>query len=190
MSKRLMCGVGVMNRTLTRKDITEKTLRGRAYTLWRSMLYRCYYKVEKYNKSYVGCTVCERWKLFSNFEEDIQYLPRYDEWLEKPNMCLDKDILGKYHKRYAPQYCMFITKSENSKERIQRVINPIIQADVIAKRVAKYSKKINATKNGVTMQFSSVRECARKINGYGANIVNCLKGKKHSYKGYVFEYVG
>ena len=49
------------------------------------MLRRCYddeqIKRDK-GKSYSNCTVCDRWFYLSNFYEDIQKLPGYQEWVE------------------------------------------------------------------------------------------------------------
>lgn len=37
--------------------------------------------------------------------------------------------------------------------------------------------------------FESQAECAKKINGIQGNIALCLIGKRHTHRGYHFEYV-
>lgn len=192
MVKRLLCGIGNMDLSYTRYDVSNKTLRYREYMLWRGMIYRCYGSSNVRDKTYIGSKVCSRWLLFSNFVEDIKHLNGYELWLNNPNcrVALDKDILGKYHSYYAPQYCMFVTMAENNRERNERCGCPILNPDTIAKRVVKYSHKILATEISTNriISYPSVRECARQIKGYSANILHCLKGRRLTYKGYKFAY--
>jgi hypothetical protein len=87
------------------------------YKTWTSMIRRCY--SDKYHKSkptYIGCSVCDEWKYFSNFEK----------WFNenyKEGFALDKDILIQGNKIYSPQTCCFVPKyingllATNSKKR-------------------------------------------------------------------------
>ena len=63
------------------------------YKIWKSMLYRC--------KNYQLSTVCEEWKILSNFKEwfDEHYV---EGWY------LDKDILVKGNYEYSPDKCCFV----------------------------------------------------------------------------------
>ena len=81
-----------------------------AYNKWHDMLYRCYSEKlhEKYSE-YIGYTISEEWKNFSNF--------RY--WYEKNNygsstLNLDKDILYKGNKMYSPDTCCIVPRSINT----------------------------------------------------------------------------
>lgn len=73
---------------------------------WRDMLKRCYSKsyLEK-KPSYVGCSVCDEWLIFSNFKLWMMS----QKW---ENQHLDKDIIGD-GKLYSPTTCAFISQSLN-----------------------------------------------------------------------------
>jgi hypothetical protein len=78
------------------------------YKRWYHMLIRCYSK--KYQEkmpTYIGCTVCEEWKAFSNFKE---WMKRQD-WQGKH---LDKDIIVKGNKIYSPETCAFVEPATNT----------------------------------------------------------------------------
>lgn len=80
----------------------------KSYVQWRSMLCRCYDpKFHLKEPSYIGCTVCEEWLLFSNFKKwfDKNYIKGYD---------LDKDILFKGNKIYSPETCCFVPHKINT----------------------------------------------------------------------------
>jgi|SRR5690554_6139504 len=77
------------------------------YRTWKDMLRRCYN--EPYHKrqpTYIGCTVAEEWKIFSNFRS----------WMETQDWQgnqLDKDLLVEGNKEYGPDACTFISKAVN-----------------------------------------------------------------------------
>ena len=78
------------------------------YQKWLSMLKRCYsVKYQNRQPTYIGCTVCKEWLLFSNFRK----------WMEAQTwkgMELDKDIIVYNNKIYSPSTCCFVTKEINS----------------------------------------------------------------------------
>lgn len=77
------------------------------YRKWKQMLRRCYssnFHVK--NPSYIGCDVCEEWKVFSNFK---QWMMTQD-WEGKE---LDKDIIFPGNKVYSPDKCVFVDKEVN-----------------------------------------------------------------------------
>lgn len=77
------------------------------YNIWAHMLQRCY--SEPYHKrypTYVGCTVAEEWKTFSNFKAWMEV----QDWKGKQ---LDKDLLAEGNKEYGPDTCVFITRVVN-----------------------------------------------------------------------------
>lgn len=90
-----------------------KTMK-KSYSAWKAMVRRCYDTNDKQYKTYgaKGVTVCEEWKLFSNFERwyDENHIEGYS---------IDKDMSGL--NEYSPAGCKFISKSENSKECRARV---------------------------------------------------------------------
>lgn len=77
------------------------------YRTWKSMLKRCYSgSFQKKYPTYIGCTVTEEWKTFSNFKA----------WME--TQCwegkqLDKDLLVNGNTEYSPSTCVFIPRVVN-----------------------------------------------------------------------------
>ena len=83
------------------------------YSIWIAMINRCY---NTNSKAYVnygakGVTICDEWKLYSNFKKwyDENYIEGYH---------LDKDIGG--NKIYSPDNCTFIKQSLNTRIARQR----------------------------------------------------------------------
>jgi len=77
------------------------------YRKWKQMLRRCYssnFHVK--NQSYIGCSVCEEWRLFSNFKMWMMS----QDWEGKE---LDKDMLFPGNKVYSPDKCVFVDKEVN-----------------------------------------------------------------------------
>ena len=71
------------------------------------MLMRCYSEsYQKKNQTYVGCTVCNEWLVFSKFRAWMVG----QDWEGKE---LDKDILVKGNKLYSPQTCVFVSPNVN-----------------------------------------------------------------------------
>jgi len=80
------------------------------YEDWRQMLKRCYSSTfQKERPMYVGCTVCNEWKYFSNFKRWVDEQPNRD-W---QNCDLDKDILISGNKVYSPDTCVYVSKQIN-----------------------------------------------------------------------------
>lgn len=74
---------------------------------WHSMLRRCYAKSSlKRQPTYMGCSVCEDWLLFSNFK-------RWWDEHQVAGWCLDKDILIKGNREYSPTACCFVPNEIN-----------------------------------------------------------------------------
>lgn len=103
-------------------DKEDGTPRNHCEKIWRDMLMRCYWQKTRYKfPTYEDCSVCEDWLIFSNFKEwyDKHYV---DGWE------LDKDILVKGNKEYAPDKCCFVPQEINkllNKNSKQRGLNPI-----------------------------------------------------------------
>ena len=78
------------------------------YTVWRNMILRCYgQKTQETRQTYKQCQVCEDWHNFQNFAK--WYVQnKVEDWF------LDKDILQKGNKLYAPEYCCFVPREINS----------------------------------------------------------------------------
>lgn len=111
ISKKLIYGKGVKGDGVARTE--GKTTR--AYAAWNHMLERCYDpKFLSKKPSYIGCSVCNEWLFFPNFQKwfDNNYV---EGWY------LDKEILVTKNKIYGPYYCIFaptlITKMFNDCDR-------------------------------------------------------------------------
>lgn len=69
---------------------------------WHNMLSRCYStKLHNKHPTYIGCSVCEEWKILSNFTKwyKLNYVEGFD---------LDKDILFVGNKIYSPDTCRYV----------------------------------------------------------------------------------
>lgn len=87
--------------------IKKNTIEYKSYTVWYSMIRRCYSYIYQKNKpTYEGCTVCDEWLYFSNFKKwfDENYIEGFQ---------LDKDIIIRGNKVYSPQTCCFVPKEIN-----------------------------------------------------------------------------
>ena len=94
------------------KTIDENGKPTKSYSVWLSMLRRCYSdEFQKTHPTYKGCCVCEEWLNYSNFKEwfDNNY---YE--IDGEQMALDKDILVKGNKTYSPNTCVFVTQNINT----------------------------------------------------------------------------
>lgn len=80
---------------------------GKCKQMWENMLQRCYQESEqKRHPTYRGCSVCEEWMVFSNFEKwfNANYIDGYE---------IEKDIIVKGNKIYAPEFCCFVPRRIN-----------------------------------------------------------------------------
>lgn len=76
------------------------------YKLWHAMLGRCYYYDNYKNKA----IVCDDWLHFPNFARWVREYPFKFE----SDWHLDKDIIIKGNKIYAPEFCSFVPRRINN----------------------------------------------------------------------------
>lgn len=82
-----------------------------AHSHFTSMFERCYDEIATdKRKTYIDCEVREDWYDFQNFAQwcDEQIGFKQDKWQ------LDKDILVRGNKTYAPEFCCFVPSSINA----------------------------------------------------------------------------
>lgn len=194
----------------------------RVYRKWERMLYRCYneeFHKTKNGKCYIGCTVCERWLILSNFVNDVPLIDGYDkEKFLNRELVLDKDIKsGGTNKQYIIEECSLTTQEENTKEAVRTRDNSYLQAlqgenhPMYGKHHTEETKqKMSETKKG---KFGSEHNRSKKVAQYdkqtlklikiwdsmhnverelginNGNISACCKGKRKSAGGYVWKYV-
>lgn len=105
-----LCGVGAIGNIKTRGKYK------RYYTIWRNMIMRCYHEENK--RSYFGkVIVCDRWKTFEYFYDDIQKIDGWDQELfDSGKLVLDKNIKQRHRdtKVYSKDTCKWVDTSENS----------------------------------------------------------------------------
>lgn len=149
---RKLYGIGI-------NDIERATqLFPKAYLLWKDVLRRCYdTKVSRKHPSYIGCSVSDDWKYFSCFKEwyDAHYVEGWH---------LDKDILIKGNKEYAPNKCCFVPQEINklfTKRQFDRGIFPI---GVVRHSRRKYYSAISV--NGVVTSLGGFNTPEEAFNAY------------------------
>jgi hypothetical protein len=78
------------------------------YQAWRDLLTRAYSPgFHARRPTYKGCSVSEKWRLFSEFKA----------WMESQDWegcSLDKDLIFPGNKVYGPETCVFVSKSLNN----------------------------------------------------------------------------
>ena len=78
------------------------------YRTWMNMIKRCYdAKIQERQPTYIGCTVFEEWKIFSNFRVWMMT----QDW---EGSQLDKDLLIEGNKVYSPETCVFVSGMVNT----------------------------------------------------------------------------
>ena len=106
--RKLVYGVGINDASyIVTAKVDGKNKMCPYYHRWINMLERCYSgKYQARCPTYIGCSVCEEWLLFSNFKKYMTGL----DWQGKE---LDKDILVQGNKIYSPDNCVFLTSAIN-----------------------------------------------------------------------------
>lgn len=104
-SSKLVSGIGINNSPFVTNPVG--LLRHPAYQYWKSMLTRCAcIKLKEREPSYKEVTCCEEWLYFTNFAKWFK-----DNYIK--GWQLDKDILVKDNRIYAPDTCIFIPQEIN-----------------------------------------------------------------------------
>lgn len=181
------------------------------YQKWANMLYRCYnedFHKTKKGKHYIGCAVCDRWLILSNFVEDVPKITGYDrERFLNGELELDKE--KKNHtddKSYIMNYCTWLPKPENCSlamkgkrlsEEHKRKISEAMQGKNNpvkgkfgsehnrSKKVAQYDKQTHE----LIKIWDSIIGVERELGIDHSSISACCKGKYKSAGGFVWKYV-
>ena len=184
---------------------SENEWNKRVYQKWKDMLRRCYdeehHKTKK-GKNYIGCTVCDRWLILSNFVEDVPLITGYDrEQFLNGKLHLDKDKKKDENKHYIMKYCTWLPAPENislahkgkqvSEETKQKISENNGMKGKLgsecpnSKKVAQYDKQTHE----LIKIWDSVADVTRELGINQGNISQCCKGKLKSAGGFVWKYV-
>lgn len=120
------------------------------YTSWHNMHQRAGNKDGK-NPTYSDVTVCERWNSYDNFFDDMS-----STWFN--GATIDKDSIKPGNRVYCPEYCCWMTRSDNDKERNARLGNPM-NAPGAKERFLKSMKSFYESRKGTrnTHSFKKVK---------------------------------
>lgn len=82
------------------------------YRYWSSMISRCY-SDQKLNArpTYKDCNVCKEWE---NYQEFSKWFDENYYTIDGESISLDKDVILKNNKIYAPDKCLFLPRRINS----------------------------------------------------------------------------
>lgn len=108
MSRFLFMGFGIMDDSSDQTNENGRSVKCPHRVTWESMITRCYSEKHRSKyRAYEGCTVDERWRLFSQFKEWRES----QDWQDKQ---LDKDLLFEGNRVYGPDTCAMISRSLNA----------------------------------------------------------------------------
>ncbi len=84
------------------------------YKTWQAVLQRCFdFKYKKRQPTYEEVTVCEDWLNYENFYKWLHSQDNFEQWKNNQDWHIDKDILNKHNKLYAPDKCTLVPKDVN-----------------------------------------------------------------------------
>ncbi|MFW6246749.1 MAG: hypothetical protein ACOC22_01040 [bacterium] len=125
----------VYNTGIYRKGKYNTSKDKKAYTLWKSILQRCYDEKSLVKfPTYRGCNVCDEWIYFQTFAEWF-----YQNYID--GYTLDKDILGD-GKLYSPSTCCFVPNHVNNIIHINKHKQTELPVGVVVQD-GKYRVRVN-----------------------------------------------
>ena len=168
-------GVGIVGDASTRENGSMV----REYTIWQSMLLRCYDEKSRFKyETYKDCIVSENFKSYQFFKNWC----RDQVGFENKGWNLDKDILFKGNKFYSEYTCCFVPQEINKlflKSKRARGIYPIgvsfnkkaglfssrIYSNGVAKHIGYFKTPEEAFKEYKKAKEDYVKEVAEKWKG-------------------------
>lgn len=148
----------------------------KVYKMWKHMWDRCKNSDGKHYEYYKDCKIYEGFKYLSNYVDWIMKEPRFEDFCktcDKISWSIDKDSKCLGNKNYYPEYMTLMTRSENCKERINRVGSPTLKPK---------QPVIGIKHDSIVLLKSTIDGKARRFDS--ANIRRCINKKQKTHKGY------
>lgn len=113
-----------------------------SHNVWQGVIERCYFGNTSRSSSYNDCTICDEWLTYSNFKK----------WFEDPEngyqegYHLDKDILVKGNRQYAPNKCCFVPNEINALLIKQKKRKSSLPIGVCQVKSGRFVARVNSGK--------------------------------------------
>ena len=145
------------------------------YNYWQRMLRRCYdpYTLNK-DMSYIDCYVDEYFHNLQNF--GVWFEDNYYE-VNNELMCLDKDILFKNNKIYAPETCIFVPER----------INKLFIRNISSRNDLPIGVHFNSSKNRYVARCNTLKDGKEKRVEIGSfkTVELAFRAYKEFKEGYI-----
>ena len=144
--------------------INKSKLNQRIYAMWKAMLARTTEKYWDKYPHYTGTTVDDRWRILSNFVNDIKELDGYDQWVvaSDKRMMLDKDTVINNNKHYSKDTCRFITHAESNRDVAKRHPENLKKAKSAYNNQYSMPVRLTNINTKETIDYPSLKEASRK----------------------------
>jgi hypothetical protein len=143
----------------------------RFYGIWKNMIHR---GSGHYFENYQGVIVCERWKKYENFKEDMytSYIEHFNQFGKIDTSIERIDNNGNYE----PENCKWATKLDQCNNRKS---NKYFEAEYIIPGESFGYKEISKHQKLFAEKYRLSAQC----------IYGCLHGKQKTHFGWVFKWV-
>ena len=144
------------------------------YRKWKEMMRRCYssnYHIQ--NPSYIPCSVCKEWHLFSNFKKWMIS----QDWKGKE---LDKDLLFCDNKVYSPDTCIFIDKEVNElfSKKNKYNVRGVYYVERIDRYVLRCSIMNSEKKSKYIGSYATLEEAKKVSDELRKEYILCVANKQ------------
>ena len=169
-----VCGVGYLGDCNAANHNKE-------YILWKGIIERCYNTNRNDYAIYglLGVRVCDRWKCFANFLQDMPNIDGYNQYKFLNNeLDLDKDIKQKNvpidQKIYSLETCVFVDKHVNR--------------GITTRQPSKNVNIVSIKGDYILKTSCPVEELGRQLGIKTQYITRILKGDAKTHNGWTFQY--
>ena len=144
------------------------------YDRWKNMWERCKDPRCSRYEDYKDCEIDERYRLLSNYINDIMKLENFNKLCEDPSKWeIDKDKKDPNNRCYFFEHLSIVLSSENTKERNNRCGNPnpsqpIVGINIKDNSILIFKSPYDATHKG--FDPSNIRKCCKGIYGKSKSI--------------------